>query len=61
MGKLAPKKVGSEDVRVRKRFQGWWPGGVRGEVNILPGDRRFGRKEEKKKGKKKERKKERKK
>ena len=26
-------KIDSEDVRVRKGFRSWWPGGGRGEVN----------------------------
>ena len=48
--KLASKKVliGSEDVRLRKGFPGWWPGwGVSGEVNLPPG--KEGWKEERKK------------
>ena len=30
MRKLASEKLGSEDVRVRNTFPGWWPGGADG-------------------------------
>ena len=50
--KTGIKKVGPEDVRVRNNPLGWWPGaGIRGEVNLLPGGRRFGRKEKEERNK----------
>ena len=51
---MASKKVGSEDVRPPKRAGG--QEGVRGEENLPPGSRWFGRKEGKTKGRKKGRK-----
>ena len=46
LGRRSAKK-GSEHAA------SWWPGGGTGGLNLLPGGRRFGRKEERKKGRKK--------
>ena len=51
MWKLAMKKGGSDEVRLRKRFPGWRPGGGKPP----PWGMRFERKQEKKKARKKER------
>ena len=54
--KSASKIIGSEEAWLGKDVPSWWPGGGKGKVNLPPGDRRFGRKEEMKKERKKERK-----